>query len=112
MTPEDKVLLETIVNYCDTLAEAVMDYNIDKAVLAEKPALCGMAAFFVQQVGECSNKLSANLKAMHPEIEWKAIYDMRNRIAHAYGKIDIEILWDVVQHDIPEFRDFCAGVLQ
>ena len=111
MVPEDRVLLEAIVEYGDVLSGAVADYAIDKVVLEKNPALRGMVAFFVQQIGECTKKLSSDFQNKHPEIEWRAMSGLRNRIAHAYGKVDVEILWDVVRNDVPEFVEFCRGEL-
>lgn len=111
MVPSDKILIETIASYSETLLHALRDYSIDKKTITENLAFRGMTAFFVQQIGECAKKLSSEFIVNHSEIEWKAMGGLRNRIAHAYGKIDIEILWDVVKHDIPKLLDFCRTVL-
>jgi len=111
VSDNDKILIETIITYCDTLTDAVRDYSINETVLEQNLAFRGMMAFFVQQIGECSQKLSADFKNRFSEVEWKAMAGLRNRIAHAYGRIDVEILWDVVENDIPELRIFCATVL-
>ena len=71
-----------------------------------------MAAFFVQQIGECAKKLSPAFTTKYPEIEWRAMSGLRNRIAHNYGRIDVEILWDVITHDVPELYDFCKSILE
>lgn len=112
MDPKDLVLLGAIVEYANILKDAVPEYSIDEQTLRDKPELRGLAAFFVQQIGECSIKLSDGFKTAHPEIEWKEISGLRNRIAHAYGKIDVEILWDVVQNDAPTFSKFCSKQLK
>ena len=112
MAIEDKIILESIVDYCNTLIDAVSEYSIDDRTLRENPAFRGMIAFFVQQVGECAKKLTDEFKKSHPEIDWKAMSGLRNRIVHAYGRIDVEILWDVVQNDIPELNKYCARVLE
>ena len=40
--------------------------------------------------------------AQHAEIPWEVIYAMRNRVAHGYFKVDLEIFWKTIQHDLPE----------
>lgn len=37
-----------------------------------------------------------------PEIEWRAIRGMRNRIAHGYYDINLEVVWQTVQTELPE----------
>ncbi len=112
MAPSDKILIETIASYSETLLRALRDYSIDKETIADNLAFRGMTAFFVQQIGECAKKLSSEFKDNHSEIEWKAMGGLRNRIAHAYGRIDVEILWDVVEHDIPKLLGFCKTILE
>lgn len=40
--------------------------------------------------------------AEHAEIPWEVIYAMRNRVAHGYFKVDLEIVWNTIHHDPPE----------
>ncbi|MBQ6147706.1 DUF86 domain-containing protein [Candidatus Saccharibacteria bacterium] len=112
MASSDKILIETIASYCETLMLALCNYSINKETIAGNLAFRGMVAFFVQQVGECAKKLSQEFKVNNPEIDWRAMSGLRNRIAHAYGRIDIEILWDVVEHDIPVLLEFCKTALK
>lgn len=56
-------------------------------------------------IGEASSKmLSAeiNFIEQNPEIPWKNMKGMRNRIAHGYFDIDLEIVWQTVQTAIPQ----------
>ena len=112
MTIEDEILLEIIMGYCDNISSAVERFSIDGDTVANDPDMRALLAFFAQQIGETSRKLSEQFKADYPEINWRSINGMRNRIVHAYGKVDPRILWDTIQSDIPELRDFCAGQLE
>ncbi len=42
-----------------------------------------------------------NLKQGHPDIEWQDIKDFRNLLIHEYFEIDLEIVWKIVQDDLP-----------
>ena len=52
-------------------------------------------------IGENANKVSASFREEHPEIPWKAMYGMRNVIAHAYGIVNLEIVWTALTEGIP-----------
>lgn len=55
-------------------------------------------------IGEAAHKLLADspeYAAKHPEIPLAKIYGMRNRITHAYEDVDMEIVWNLVQYDVP-----------
>jgi uncharacterized protein with HEPN domain len=37
----------------------------------------------------------------HPEVPWGFAYEMRNALAHGYFKVDLEIVWTTIHHDLP-----------
>jgi uncharacterized protein with HEPN domain len=55
----------------------------------------------VEILGEAAGKLPTEVRQLAPEIPWDAIVGMRHRIAHAYFGIDNDILWDVVENEVP-----------
>lgn len=61
------------------------------------------------QIGELTNKLSQDFKDNHKEIPWRAIRGMRNLVAHEYGNIDTETVWETAENDTKSLWDFCAG---
>jgi uncharacterized protein with HEPN domain len=57
-------------------------------------------------IGETVVKLlqtNADVAAANPEIPWRSIVGMRNRIAHGYHGLDFEVVWETVRHSIPPF---------
>ena len=58
----------------------------------------------IEIVGEASNNLTKrdpDFAAQHDEIPWAVMYAMRNRVSHAYHKVDLEIVWNMIQNDLP-----------
>lgn len=53
-------------------------------------------------IGEATARLSDELKSEHPEIPWSAIVGMRNVLVHAYFRIDLDIVWEAINHDLPQ----------
>jgi uncharacterized protein with HEPN domain len=53
---------------------------------------------------ETTQRISAELKAAHPEIEWATLSAFRNVLVHDYLGIDIEVVWAVVTKDLPDFK--------
>jgi uncharacterized protein with HEPN domain len=56
----------------------------------------------IELIGEAATKISEEAKALLPNIEWKYIIGMRNRLVHVYYEVDRNILWDTVTNAIPE----------
>jgi len=55
-------------------------------------------------IGEAANRLPQNFKIQHSEIEWPQIIGLRHRIVHDYFNIDVEIVWQIIQEDLPVFK--------
>ena len=56
-----------------------------------------LAAFRLSIIGENANKLSAELKARHPEIPWPDMVAFRNIVSHEYHRIDPALVWEAAQ---------------
>ena len=55
-------------------------------------------------IGEAVGKLDDSYKAAHPDVPWRKIRALRNIVAHVYWEVDYDIVWDVIQHDIPALK--------
>src|SRR3954453_8141144 len=56
----------------------------------------------IEIVGEAASKISKEEQQNYPEIPWRSITGMRNKIIHDYFDIDYDVVWDTVQLRIPE----------
>lgn len=58
----------------------------------------------LEVIGEAANniqRVDAVFAAMHSEIPWQVMYAMRNRLTHGYDKVDLEMVWNTLQNDLP-----------
>jgi len=58
----------------------------------------------IEIVSEASKHIPEDLKRAHPEIPWRRLADIGNRIRHAYHAVDAEILWEIVVADLKHLR--------
>lgn len=61
--------------------------------------------FRIIQISENNDKLSDEFKMSNKNVPWLAIKGMRNRIVHAYGNVDLSIVYDTVINGIPEMYE-------
>lgn len=52
-------------------------------------------------IGEAAKNVSKELKEKHKNINWKGIIGMRNLIVHEYFEMDLDLVWEAVERDIP-----------
>ena len=55
----------------------------------------------LEVVGEAAAKVSPEFRDAHPEIAWRDMVGMRNRLIHNYSNVSLEIIWDVLQTKLP-----------
>jgi len=84
-----------ILLYAEGKAREDLDSNIPLLRLIERN---------IEILGEAAARLSDSYRASHPEIPWKTIIGMRNRLAHAYFNLNRDILWATLQERLPDLR--------
>lgn len=87
--------IERIQRYTDDMSEVIFLENelVQDAVIRN-----------IEIIGEAARNIERNdpvFAAQHAEIPWEIIYAMRNRVAHGYFKVDLEIVWNTIHHDLP-----------
>lgn len=63
-------------------------------------------------IGEATKRLPLHIREAYPEIPWRGMAGMRDRIAHGYDRVDLQIVWDVIARDIPQIRPQLEQILQ
>ena len=56
----------------------------------------------IEVIGEAANRVSDATQSGTPEILWRRIIGMRNRLAHQYDNLNYDIIWQVVQEYAPD----------
>jgi uncharacterized protein with HEPN domain len=60
---------------------------------------------WIEIIGEAARGVSDKVRDAHPEVSWRVITDMRNRVTHGYFDIDLDIVWNTVTRDLPKLRE-------
>lgn len=55
----------------------------------------------VELIGEAAARVSDETRASHPDVPWKEIIGMRNRIVHGYVDVRLDVVWRTVREDVP-----------
>ena len=53
-------------------------------------------------IGEAAARVSPEARAAHPEIPWDLMVGMRNRLIHEYFRVDLLVVWETLQQDLPD----------
>ena len=92
-------LLRDIEESCIRIADYTSGLTRDE-VFSDKMRFDGILHNF-HIIGEAVKKLPDDLRKEHADIPWSEIAGMRDFIAHAYFALDLGILWQGIQEDVP-----------
>lgn len=62
-------------------------------------------------IGEAANNISERLKKRFPEVPWKSMIGMRNRLIHAYFDIDHDVVWKTIREYLPTLEELLEHIV-
>jgi len=99
MSEADRIRLWHMIEAAEQAGRFVAGRTRDD--LDTDPMLLFALVRAIEVVGEAASQISPETRQVSPEVPWKAIVGMRNRIVHAYWDIDPDILWKTVTARLP-----------
>ncbi len=85
------------------LLETEKDKLSIEAIIKDRVLFYGLSKM-VEIIGEAAYMITKDYKQEHLELPWRQIEGMRHILVHGYFSISPEVLWDVIQNDIPVLR--------
>jgi uncharacterized protein with HEPN domain len=101
MSPEERDLayIWDMLEYANTVVEIIAGQS--KHNWHNNPTRRLAIERGLEIIGEAARHVSETLRAQHPEIPWQDIIGQRNILAHDYGNIDYDLLYETAVQDIP-----------
>jgi len=62
-------------------------------------------------LGQAVKGLSDETRSVDPELQWRQIAGMRDKLIHEYFGVDLALVWDVVEHELPDLRPRLQALL-
>jgi uncharacterized protein with HEPN domain len=63
-------------------------------------------------VGEAASALSESLIRQYSEVSWAEIVAFRNILVHEYFRVNLELVWRIVERDVPDLKAKVEAILQ
>jgi len=67
---------------------------------------------YLLTIGEVAYAISQDFKNRHPEVPWEQMVSFRNLLANYYIEIEQDVLWNIVEHDLPNLKSKIDAVLE
>jgi len=97
----DAALLASMLDSLDRIDEYTAR---DRATFMASRLIQDAVVRNLQTLAESSQRLSADAKALAPGMPWRELSGFRNVLVHGYLGLDLEIVWSVVERDLPPLR--------
>jgi len=63
-------------------------------------------------IGEATKNISNEFREKYPDVEWKKMAGIRDKLIHEYFGIDWNIVWDIVNNQIPRLNEKIRNILK
>ncbi len=105
----DKVRLQHILEAIQSLLKYTN--NVDYQSFMQDEMMTDACIRKFEIIGEASSKISNEVREMNFPIEWKKMIAFRNLLIHEYFVVDKNLIWDIIQRDIPELETNISEVI-
>ena len=99
---KNKVIVEKILKYISKIIDYTKEVDYDSFI--KNSILVEACVFNLVQLGETSHKISDEFKKLHPEIAWRELNGLRNRLVHDYQGVNLNLVWEIISTDLPTLR--------
>jgi uncharacterized protein with HEPN domain len=109
MKRDYKLFIKDIISAMESTERFVEDISLDELIHDDKTSSAVIRKFEI--IGEATKHIPDWLKEKHPEIAWKRMAGMRDRLIHAYFGIDYKLVWDAIKIEIPNLKSKLQEIL-
>ena len=110
LTIKEQGLLLGIEKHCDKILQKVN--NLSKKEFDQDDDVIQIVCFNILQIGELAKNFDTSFTSKYNEVPWKQITGMRDKVAHGYGTIDIDIVWGTATNDVMTLKKYCEKILE
>lgn len=111
MTQRDiRDYLRDILDTIDLAQSFTIDMTFDQFQDDARTSFAVIRALEI--IGEATKNIPIPIREQYPEIPWKGFTGMRDKLIHAYFGVNLEVVWDTIQLDLPQLRPVIAQILQ
>ncbi len=102
--------IEDIISAMDKAMDFVKNMSYEEFTRDDKTVYAVVRA--IEIIGEAVKNIPGNVRKNYPEIPWKDMAGMRNKVIHEYFGVKLNIVWRTVKEEIPPLKPLFENILK
>ena len=102
--------IQDIIDAINNIEAFVQDLDYEHFATDTKTSFAVVRA--IQIIGEAAKNVPPDVRVQYPEIPWKVMAGMRDKLVHEYWGIDLETVWKTLKEDIPPLKPLLENILK
>ncbi|WP_107671237.1 DUF86 domain-containing protein [Cyanothece sp. BG0011] len=94
-----KNFLRDILKYAIIIQKQTINLSFEEFEENKERILSVMMAFTI--IGEASKNIPDEFRCLYPQIEWRKMIEIGDKIIHEYSEVNLTVLWNTSQENIP-----------
>ena len=103
---------ERLMDIQDALVKIEKYSRRGRQVFDEDELIQIWIVYHLQIIGEASSAMSEGFINQYPNVPWIDIADFRNVLVHEYFRVDVDIVWAIVEQELPDLKNKIESILQ
>ncbi|MEN9568234.1 MAG: hypothetical protein RLZZ69_3430 [Cyanobacteriota bacterium] len=103
MSRNFRLYLDDILNSINKIKRYTKGMNREQLIANE--LTFDAVIYNLQIIGEAVKHIPLEIRDRYPQVEWRKIAGLRDIVAHAYFKIDEQIVWDIIQNKLLDLQN-------
>ena len=99
---DHKLYMKDIIEAMESIERFIEDMDFDDFIQDDKTISAVIRKLEI--IGEATKAIPNQIKNNYPQVPWKAMAGMRNKLIHFYSGVDYALLWETVTHRIPQVK--------
>ena len=101
--------LDDIVDAMNKVEDFTKDMKYEEFIEDDKTTFAVIRALEI--IGEAVKKMPPSIKKQHPQIPWKDMAGMRDKLIHEYFGVKTKVVWETIKQDIPPLKPLFQRIL-
>ena len=101
--------ISKMIEYCNKCKKFIGNYSFEEFVMNDMAL--DAVILNISQIGELVKNISDSLKIKYPNIEWRVLKDVRNKLIHDYEGIQYRLVWNIAKNDLPKLKEDLEKIL-